>query len=53
MALALIFYGGIAGGVLITGLAGEEHATLQPYLFGSITTISPIDVGSPSRSRPW
>jgi zinc transport system permease protein len=44
VALALLFYGGIAGGVLITGLAGQSAATLQQYLFGSITTLSDGDV---------
>jgi zinc transport system permease protein len=44
VALALLFYGGIAGGVLITGLAGQSAAKLNSYLFGSITTISPSDV---------
>lgn len=44
VALALLFYGGIAGGVLITGLAGQSAATLNTYLFGSITTISWGDV---------
>ena len=44
VALALLFYGGLAGGVLITGLAGQSAARLQTYLFGSITTISVADV---------
>ena len=44
VALALLFYGGIAGGVLLTGIAGQSAATLNTYLFGSITTISPGDV---------
>jgi zinc transport system permease protein len=44
VALALLFYGGLAGGVLITGLAGQSGARLQQYLFGSITTISVGDV---------
>ena len=44
VALALLFYGGLAGGVLLTGLAGESAARLQEYLFGSITTISSTDV---------
>src|SRR6476619_3333782 len=44
VALALLFYGGIAGGVLITGIAGQSAATLNSYLFGSITTISASDV---------
>jgi zinc transport system permease protein len=39
VALALLFYGGIAGGVLIIGLAGQSAATLSTYLFGSITTV--------------
>jgi zinc transport system permease protein len=44
VALALLFYGGIAGGVLLTGIAGQSAATLNIYLFGSITTVSPTDV---------
>ncbi|WP_245596408.1 metal ABC transporter permease [Nocardioides alkalitolerans] len=44
LALALLFYGGLAGGVLITGLAGQSGARLQQYLFGSLTTISIADV---------
>jgi len=44
VALALLFYGGIAGGVLLTGIAGQSAATLNTYLFGSITTISNADV---------
>lgn len=44
LALALLFYGGLAAGVLITGLAGQSGARLQQYLFGSLTTISVADV---------
>ncbi len=44
VALALLFYGGIAGGVLITGLAGRSATTLNKYLFGSIGSISAGDV---------
>jgi zinc transport system permease protein len=44
VALALLFYGGLAGGVLLSGLGGESSARLQEYLFGSITTISVTDV---------
>jgi len=44
VALALLFYGGIAGGVLITGLADQSASQLHGYLFGSITTISRGDV---------
>ncbi|NDL56776.1 iron chelate uptake ABC transporter family permease subunit [Phytoactinopolyspora sp. XMNu-373] len=44
VALAMLFYGGIAGGVLLTGLAGSTAATLNTYLFGSITTVSQEDL---------
>ena len=44
VALAMLFYGGIAGGVLLTGLAGSTAATLNTYLFGSITTVSVTDL---------
>ncbi len=44
VALALLFYGGIAGGVMLIGLAGQGAIVLQAYLFGSITTISATDV---------
>ena len=44
VALALLFYGGIAGGVLITGIAGQSAARLQQFLFGSLLTVSPADV---------
>jgi zinc transport system permease protein len=46
VALALLFYGGLAGGVLITGIAGEGAATLQAFLFGSLNAISVQDVWS-------
>ncbi len=46
VALALMFYGGIAGGVLLIGLApGGTNANLLSYLFGSLTAVSPADVG--------
>jgi zinc transport system permease protein len=41
VALALLFYGGIAGGLVLVSLAGNGAFALQQYLFGSITTISP------------
>jgi zinc transport system permease protein len=45
VALAMLFYGGIAGGVLLIGLApGGSNANLVSYLFGSITTVSPADL---------
>lgn len=44
VALAMLFYGGIAGGVLLANLAGESAASLNSYLFGSITTVSDGDL---------
>ncbi|MGN0116742.1 MAG: metal ABC transporter permease, partial [Streptomyces albidoflavus] len=45
VALALLFYGGMAGGVMIINLApGGSTANLNTYLFGSITTVSPEDL---------
>lgn len=44
IALAILFYGGIAGGVLLIGLAGGTTANLMGYLFGSISTVSAADV---------
>ena len=44
VALALLFYGGLAGGVFVAGIGGVSTARLQMYLFGSITTISATDV---------
>ena len=45
VALALMFYGGIAGGVLLIGLSSDgTNANLLAYLFGSLTSVSPSDV---------
>lgn len=44
VALAILFYGGIAGGVLLIKLAGGTTTNLNSYLFGSISTVSPEDV---------
>ncbi len=44
VALALLFYGGIAGGVLLIGIAGGTSAQLNSYLFGSIATVSWNDI---------
>lgn len=44
VALALIFYGGIAGGVLLIGIAGGSTTNLNGYLFGSISTVSVGDI---------
>jgi zinc transport system permease protein len=45
VALAVLFYGGIAGGVVLLSLAPRGQATnLDSYLFGAITTTSTGDV---------
>ncbi|MCL1869210.1 MAG: metal ABC transporter permease [Promicromonosporaceae bacterium] len=44
LALALMFYGGVAGGVLIIGIAGGTSGNLMAYLFGSISTVSTSDL---------
>lgn len=43
-ALALLFYGGIAGGVILIRLAGGTTTNLTSYLFGSISTVSRTDL---------
>lgn len=42
--MAILFYGGIAAGVLLIGAAGGSNANLLGYLFGSISTVSWFDV---------
>ena len=45
IALAMLFYGGMAGGVMLINLSpGGSNANLMSYLFGSITTVSRSDV---------
>ncbi|GHF34920.1 ABC transporter [Streptomyces mashuensis] len=45
IALALLFYGGMAGGVMLTSLSDRgSSASLSTYLFGSITTVSREDI---------
>ncbi|BDZ43228.1 ABC transporter [Paraoerskovia sediminicola] len=44
VALALLFYGGIAGGVLLIGIAGGTQSNLMAYLFGSISTVTGADL---------
>ena len=44
VALAILFYGGLAGGVLLTNLAGQGASALNNFLFGSITTVSEGDL---------
>ncbi|HVF54240.1 MAG TPA: metal ABC transporter permease [Actinomycetota bacterium] len=44
IALALVFYGGIAGGVLLLGLGDVSTINLNSYLFGSVLTVSSSDL---------
>ncbi len=45
VALAVMFYGGIAGGVVLIGLSPQGTASnLNAYLFGAITTTTPSDL---------
>ncbi|MEW1694967.1 metal ABC transporter permease [Streptomyces sp. NPDC093249] len=45
LALALLFYGGMAGGVLLINLSPTgSNANLSSYLFGSLSTVSPEDI---------
>src|ERR687888_151950 len=43
-ALALVFYTGIAGGVVLISSAGALNANLFTYLFGSILTVTRTDL---------
>ena len=43
VALAILFYGGIAGGVILIKFAGGTTTNLTSYLFGSIATVSVSD----------
>lgn len=43
VALALLFYSGIAAGVVLVGLSDSFDARLLSYLFGSVLTVSPAD----------
>lgn len=47
IALAMLFYGGMAGGVMIINLApGGSTANLTTYLWGSVTTVSSEDIAA-------
>jgi zinc transport system permease protein len=43
-ALALVFYTGIAAGVVLISLAGALDVDLLAFLFGSILTVTPTDL---------
>ena len=42
--LAIIFYGGLSGGLLLAALAGQGAGTLAGYLFGSLLTVGVTDL---------
>lgn len=44
LALAILFYGGLAAGVMMAGIAGQGAAGLSAFLFGSLTSISTSDL---------
>ena len=44
VALALIFYGGIAGAVFMTSLSDLSNTNLIGYLFGSVVLVDEMDV---------
>ena len=43
VALALLLYTGVAGGIVMVSLADSMNASLLSYLFGSIVTVTPGD----------
>ena len=46
LALALFFYSGIAGGVVLIQQAGSLNASTLTYLFGSVLTVSAADAAT-------
>lgn len=42
--LAVLFYGGLAAGVMMAGIAGQGAGALSQFLFGSLTTVSDGDL---------
>ncbi|GAA4979317.1 metal ABC transporter permease [Yinghuangia aomiensis] len=44
VALSVLFYGGIAGGVMLASQSAGGGASLNAYLFGQLTTVSPEDL---------
>jgi zinc transport system permease protein len=42
--LAILFYGGLAAGVFLSGISGVGAGGLTQYLFGSLTTVTPGDL---------
>ncbi len=50
--LAILFYGGLSGGLLLAGLAGQGAGTLSAYLFGSLLTVTTAGPVGDRRPRP-
>lgn len=44
LGLAILFYGGLASGVLMAGIAGQGAGGLSAYLFGSLNSVSEADI---------
>lgn len=44
LGLAILFYGGLAAGVLMAGVAGQGAAGLSSFLFGSLTSVTAQDI---------
>ncbi len=44
LGLAILFYGGLAAGVLMAGVAGQGAAGLSAFLFGSLTSVTGQDI---------
>ena len=42
--LAILFYGGLAAGVFLSGISGVGAGGLAQYLFGSLTTVTAGDL---------
>ncbi|HMQ36188.1 MAG TPA: metal ABC transporter permease [Micropruina sp.] len=42
--LAILFYGGLSGGLLLASLAGQGTGTLSAFLFGSLLTINAAEL---------
>lgn len=42
--LAILFYGGLAAGVLMAGITGAGGGALSQYLFDSLTSLTTLDV---------
>ncbi|MDQ3956882.1 MAG: metal ABC transporter permease [Actinomycetota bacterium] len=46
VALALIFYGGIAGAVMLIGIGDVSNVSLNTYLFGSVISVGGTDLAA-------